>query len=65
MGDIKGCYNHISHDLLMKVLFRKIKDQRFLQLIKKALNSGFLYDNKPFFDIIDLPQTSIIGPIQI
>lgn len=41
-GDIKGCFDNLPHDRLMAILSNKIKDQRFLQLIRKALNAGYL-----------------------
>lgn len=62
-GDIKGCFDNIPHDKLMSVLSNKIKDQRFLQLIKKALNAGYLLDQRPIYDIVGTPQGSIISPI--
>ena len=62
-GDIKGCFDNIPHDKLMTVLSNKIKDQRFLQLIRKVLNAGYLQDNKPIYDIVGTPQGSIISPI--
>lgn len=62
-GDIKGCFDNIPHDKLMAVLSLKIKDQRFLQLIRKALNAGYLLDKQPIYDIVGTPQGSIISPI--
>jgi group II intron reverse transcriptase/maturase len=62
-GDIKGCFNNIPHGKLMAILSTKIKDHRFLQLIRKALNAGYLIDNRPIYDIVGTPQGSIISPI--
>ena len=62
-GDIQGCFDNIPHDKLMTVLSKKIKDQRFLQLIQKALNAGYMLDNRPNYDIVGTPQGSIISPI--
>ncbi len=62
-GDIKGCFDNIPHDKLMSVLSSKIKDQRFLQLIRKALNAGYMLDKRPIYDIVGTPQGSIISPI--
>jgi retron-type reverse transcriptase len=47
----------------MAILSLKIVDQRFLQLIRKALNAGYLLDNKQVYDIVGTPQGSIISPI--
>jgi group II intron reverse transcriptase/maturase len=65
-GDIKGCFDNIPHDKLMELLSDRIKDQRFLQLIRKALNAGYLLDLKasaPNYDIVGTPQGSIVSPI--
>ena len=62
-GDIKGCFDNIPHDKLMEVLSLRIKDQRFLQLIRKALNAGYMIDHSPNYDIIGTPQGSIVSPI--
>jgi nicotine oxidoreductase len=62
-GDIKGCFYNIPHDKLMAILSSKIKDQRFLQLIRKALNAGYMIDKKPIYDIVGTPQGSIVSPI--
>lgn len=62
-GDFKACFDSIPHDKLMLELSLKIKDQRFLQLIRKALNAGYLYSEKLQYDIVGIPQGSIISPI--
>nr|AYE93406.1 hypothetical protein C0993_000042 [Termitomyces sp.] len=62
-GDIKGCFDYIPHDKLMAILSQRILDQRFLQLIRKALNAGYLQGKSPIYDIVGTPQGSIISPI--
>lgn len=62
-GDIKACFDSIPHDKLMNVLADKIIDQRLLQLVKKALNAGYLVGYRKETDIIGTPQGSIISPI--
>nr|YP_009517244.1 hypothetical protein DXG02_000007 [Myochromella boudieri]AYE93129.1 hypothetical protein DXG02_000007 [Myochromella boudieri] len=62
-GDIKGCFDNIPHDQLMNLLAQKITDQRFLQLIRKALNAGHMMNKIPIYDIVGTPQGSIITPI--
>lgn len=47
----------------MAILAIKIKDQRFLQLIRKALNAGYLIENRPIYDMVGTAQNSIISPI--
>ncbi len=62
-GDIKQCFDSIPHDKLISLLETKIKDKRFINLIIKALNAGYMLDRKKLFDIIGTPQGSIISPI--
>lgn len=62
-GDIKSCFDSISHNKLMKRLENKIEDQRFLELIRKALNAGYLLSGNRETDIIGTPQGSVISPI--
>ena len=41
-GDIKGFFDNINHDVLIKILQERIKDDRFIRLIRKFLNAGYL-----------------------
>lgn len=62
-GDIKGCFDTIQHDLLINALRTRIKDERFITLIRKALNAGY-FDNGVFFSgSLGMPQGSIISPM--
>lgn len=62
-GDIKGCFDNIQHELLINTLRTRIKDERFITLIRKALNAGY-FDNGAFFSgSLGAPQGSIISPI--
>jgi len=36
-GDIKGCFDNIDHDILLSLLARKIKDGRFIELVRRFL----------------------------
>lgn len=62
-GDIKGCFDNIDHHILMKLLRRRIKDERFLNLIWKALRAGYMEGLKGFDQDIGSPQGSIVSPI--
>ena len=41
-GDIKGFYDNIDHDVLIGILRERIADERFLRLIRKFLNAGYI-----------------------
>src|SRR5260221_9345835 len=62
-GDIKGCYDNISHDILMSILARNIQDGRLLNLIRKGLKAGIAdeWEYKPTFS--GTPQGGIVSPI--
>jgi group II intron reverse transcriptase/maturase len=63
-ADIKGYFNNIDHEWLMKMLQLRIKDKAFLGLIKKWLKAGILEtDGKVIHPITGCPQGSIVSPI--
>ena len=41
-GDIKGFFDNIDHDVMISLLRKRIKDERFLRLIRKFMNAGYL-----------------------
>jgi len=43
-GDIKGFFDNVDHEILLKILGKRITDQRFLHLISQLLRAGY-YDN--------------------
>jgi retron-type reverse transcriptase len=45
-GDIRGCFDHIDHDILMAILARDIQDGRVLNLIRMGLEAGYLEDRQ-------------------
>jgi retron-type reverse transcriptase len=47
----------------MKVLGKKILDQRFLQLIRKSLKAGYFEFKVHKTSLVGTPQGSIISPI--
>lgn len=42
-GDIKGCFDNINHAILVEIINQKIKDARFLKLIRLFLKAVLLY----------------------
>lgn len=45
-GDIKGFFDNIDHNVLIETLRERINDERFLRLIRKFLNAGYIEDWK-------------------
>ena len=62
-GDIKGCFDNIDHKTLLEIIGRKIKDVRFLNLIRVFLKAGYMEDWKYYGTYSGCPQGSIISPI--
>jgi group II intron reverse transcriptase/maturase len=62
-GDIKGFFDNIDHETLIEILKLKIKDGRFLNLIKRFLKAGIMEEGKIKDSISGTPQGGIISPI--
>ena len=62
-GDIKGFFDNINHNTLIDILSERINDDRFLRLIRKFLNAGYI-ENWTFHNTYSgTPQGGIISPI--
>jgi group II intron reverse transcriptase/maturase len=63
-GDIRACFDELSHQTLVSLLHKKIHDQRFLNLIWKLLNAGYMDLHGVKKDsLIGSPQGGIASPI--
>lgn len=62
-GDIKGFFDNIDHDVLIDILRKRIADERFLRLIRKFLNAGYLEQWEFHHTYSGTPQGGIISPI--
>jgi len=62
-GDISKCFYSFDHDLLISFLRTKIKDERFIRIIIKALKAGYFEFRLYNHSILGTPQGSIISPI--
>jgi group II intron reverse transcriptase/maturase len=62
-GDIKGFFDNISHEVLITTLKERIADERFIRLIRKFLNAGYVEDWKFHKTYSGTPQGGIISPI--
>lgn len=63
-ADIKGFFNHIDHEWLIRMLEERIKDKAFIGLIKKWLKAGILdTDGKVINPESGCPQGSVISPV--
>ena len=62
-GDIKGFFDNVNHEILINILRKKIKDERFLNLIRKFLKAGYIENNIKYNTYGGTPQGGIISPI--
>lgn len=62
-GDIVSAYNNVDHDILIKLLSRRIKDKAFLKLIKGMLKSGIMDRKHLEHSLNGTPQGGIVSPL--
>ena len=62
-GDIKGFFDNINHDVMIKILSERITDERFLRLIRKFLNAGYMEDWVLHKTYSGTPQGGVVSPI--
>jgi group II intron reverse transcriptase/maturase len=62
-GDIKGFFDNINHEILINTLKERIADERFIRLIRKFLNAGYIEDWKFHKTYSGTPQGGLISPI--
>ncbi|GAF24855.1 retron-type reverse transcriptase [Moorella thermoacetica Y72] len=62
-ADIKGFFDHVNHDWLMRFLEHRIADPNFLRLIRRFLKAGIM-ENGELRDATEgTPQGGIVSPI--
>jgi group II intron reverse transcriptase/maturase len=63
-ADIRGFFDNINHDWMIRMLAQRIADKRFLRLIKKWLKAGILEkDGKVTHPVTGTPQGGIVSPV--
>ena len=63
-ADIRGFFDHMDHDWLLKMLEQRIDDRAFLGLIRKWLKAGILEtDGKVINPETGTPQGGIVSPV--
>lgn len=62
-GDIKAFFDNIDHNVMMNILSKRIRDERFLRLIRKFLNAGYMEDAQLHATYSGTPQGGIISPL--
>jgi group II intron reverse transcriptase/maturase len=62
-GDIRACFDTISHEVLLHILAEKIHDQRFLRLLRHLLQAGYLEHWTYHQTLSGTPQGAILSPL--
>ncbi len=62
-GDIKGCFDNISHEKLIHLLRKRIADERLLSLIWRFLKAGYMEENILHTPKVGTPQGGIVSPL--
>ena len=62
-GDIAKYFDTINHDVLLEILAEKLHDNRFLRLIGRLLQSGYLEEWKFHQTLSGTPQGGVISPL--
>lgn len=62
-ADIKGFFNHVSHDHLMRFLKHRIGDPRVLRLLHRFLRAGVLEDGAVIAGHEGTPQGGLVSPV--
>lgn len=61
--DIRGCFDNISHEWLIKFLENDIADKKLIKVIKKFLESGIMENKEVKFSEQGTPQGNQMSPI--
>ncbi|OPY89379.1 MAG: Group II intron-encoded protein LtrA [Smithella sp. PtaU1.Bin162] len=62
-ADIKGFFDNVDHEILIRLLKYRVADSTLLQLIKSFLKGGVMEDDKYNETEIGTPQGGILSPI--
>src|SRR5579863_8194783 len=62
-GDISDCFGSFSHDILLGILAEKIRDNRFLRLIRNMLKAGYLEGWQYHDTLSGVPQGGVTSPV--
>lgn len=61
--DIKGFFDHVDHEWMIKFIQHRIQDPNIIRLIKKFLKAGVMESGKRYDTVSGTPQGGIISPV--
>lgn len=62
-GDIARCFDSLDHGVMLRILGEKIRDNRFLRLVRNMLEAGYLEDWRWNATLSGAPQGGVLSPI--
>ncbi|MCH7725253.1 MAG: group II intron reverse transcriptase/maturase [Planctomycetes bacterium] len=62
-GDVKACFDEISHKAILGCLREKVMDNRFLDLIRHLLKSGVVFEGVVHPTEKGVPQGGVVSPL--
>lgn len=62
-ADIKGFFDHVNHEWLIKFLELRIGDQRVIRLVKRLLRGGVMEDGLIKASEEGVPQGGVLSPL--
>ena len=61
-ADIKGFFNNVSHEWMLKFLEHRISDRKFLRIIHRFLKAGIMEDGVMYASDEGTPQGGLVSP---
>jgi len=62
-ADIRGFFDHLSHEWMVRFLEHRIADRRILRLLRKWLQAGVSEDGQWSETTVGTPQGAVISPL--
>jgi len=62
-GDVKSCFDEISHAAILQCIREKVMDNKFIKLIQLFLKAGVVMDGKIHPTVKGVPQGGVISPL--
>jgi group II intron reverse transcriptase/maturase len=64
-GDISKCFDNIPHEIIMKIIGKKVVCEKTTQLIRKSLNAGYIDPENGVFvkTRMGTPQGCVLSPL--
>jgi group II intron reverse transcriptase/maturase len=62
-SDIADCFGSLDHQILLSILGEKIRDNRFLRLVRNMLTAGYLEDWRWGATLSGAPQGGVASPV--